>query len=174
MPNRAQTEARIRLAINGEYLVWSCGRANPRQPGSSPRPTKSRMKRKRSGSSRSFSIEKPDTCPTRAKQPMMAAARKQVSTGVANPTTYHLTAKRQRMRRLKNSCRPDRPETLAAIIIPAINGPRGFGPLVRPRISAIIHGYHESANASTKNATNLCRCRKAFTRLLSCWRDALG
>src|SRR6266550_5963968 len=126
---------------------------------------KSRMKRKRSGSSRSFSIDQPETCELHPKQRVIATAMRQTRTGVANVIAYHLAPTRQRTRRLKNSCKPDRPETIAVTIIPATNGPRGFGPLVRPRINAMSHGYQESANASTKNATSLCCFKKAFTLL---------
>jgi hypothetical protein len=44
----------------------------------------------------------------------------------------------------------------------ATNGPNGFGPLVRPRIEAIIHGYQDSTKAITKNAIKVCRLKKAL------------
>src|SRR5437588_11143851 len=47
-------------------------------------------------------------------------------------------------------------------MIAATSGPRGFGPLVRPQIKPTTHGYQDRANASTKNAINLCRLKKVF------------
>jgi hypothetical protein len=44
----------------------------------------------------------------------------------------------------------------------ATNGPNGFGPLVRPRTNAMIHGYQDSTKAITENATKVCRLKKAL------------
>ena len=156
--------ARIRLATNGERLICSWGRANPRQPGSSPRPTKRGMNRKRSGNSRNFATEGPDTGEPLLKRGTNPTATRQIRIGVANVSAYHFAPTRQRTIRPKNLRRPDRPEMIAVTMIPAISGPSGFGPLVRPRINAMIHGYQESANASKKNTTKLFRWTKAFTR----------
>ena len=75
---------------------------------------------------------------------------------------YAFTPTRQRTSRLKNSRNPERPDTTAVMIMAATNGPNGFGPLVRPRIEAIIHGYQDSTKAITKNAIKVCRLKKAL------------
>ena len=96
----AHQAPRIRLAISGEYLLCNCGRAKPRQPGSSPRPMNNRMKRNRSGSSRILSIDRTEA--GGAKQRVIATAIKQRSTGVPKVTAYHLKPTRQRTKRLKS------------------------------------------------------------------------
>jgi hypothetical protein len=98
-----------------------------------------KMKRKRSGTSRNFSIDKVEAGD--AKQSAMPTATRQTSIGVRKTIAYALAPARQRTSRLKNSRDPERPETTAVMIMAATNGPNGFGPLVRPRINAMIHGY---------------------------------
>ena len=100
------------------------------------------------------------------KQSVMPTAIKQIRIGVMKTMAYAFAPNRQRTSRLKNSRNPERPDTTAVMIMAATNGPNGFGPLVRPRINAMTHGYQESANASTKNTTSLCCFKKAFTLLL--------
>jgi hypothetical protein len=50
------------------------------------------------------------------------------------------------------------------MIMAATNGPNGFGPLVRPRNNAMIHGYQDSTKAITKNSIKQCRLKKALMR----------
>jgi hypothetical protein len=114
-----------------------------------------KMKRKRSGTSRNFSIDKAEAGD--AKQSVMPTATKQTRIGVRKTIAYGFAPTRQRTSRLKNSRNPERPETTAVMIMAATNGPNGFGPLVRPRNNAMIHGYQD--------ATKVCRLKK-----LSCHR----
>ena len=157
-----QIGARIRLAISGEYFLCNCGRANPRQPGSSPSPMNNRMKRKRSGTSRRLARVKTEIGERGRKQSVIATAMRQIRTGAKNVIVYHLMPTRHRTRRAKNSRRPDRPWTIAVMMMAATKGPRGFGPVVWPRNNARIQGYQERTKAITKNAISRCRCRKAF------------
>src|SRR5882724_9712228 len=122
-----------------------------------------KIKRKRSGTSRNFSIDKVEAGD--AKQSVMPAATSQTSIGVRKTIVYGFAPTRQRTSRLKNCRNPERPETTAVMIMAATNGPNGFAPLVRTRNKAMIHGYQDNTNAVTKNAINLCRLKK-----LSCHR----
>ena len=118
------------------------------------------MKRKRSGTSRNFSIDKVEGGDV--KQSVMPTAIRQIRIGVRKTMAYAFTPTRQRTSRLKNSRNPERPDTTAVMIMAATNGPNGFGPLVRPRIEAIIDGYQDSTKAITKNAIKVCRLKKAL------------
>ena len=91
------------------------------------------------------------------KQIVSPTATRQIRIGTANVIAYHFAPTRQRTIRAKNSRKPERPKTIAVTMIPATNGPSGFGPLVRPRVSAMIQGYQESANARAKKTISLCR-----------------
>jgi hypothetical protein len=158
-PDRSEYQARHQRRIFGLQLRES----KPAPAGFLTEPNEEKNKRKRSGNSRSFSICQPETFQLHPKLRVIATAMRQISAGAANVTRYHLSATRQRTRRLKNSRKPDRPETIAVTIIPATNGPSGFGPLVRPRINAMTHDTRRARMRAQKTRP-ICAASKKLSR----------
>jgi hypothetical protein len=75
-----------------------------------------------------------------------------INTGIAKTKAYQRHPTRIRMRLASSALSSFHPPAAPAITSAATKGPSGFGPVVRPRASAINHGYQERRNARAMNA----------------------
>src|SRR5918993_752914 len=124
--------ARIRVVTSGERLVCKPGRANPRQPGSSPIGPSRGLIRRTANTMRMVDRE-----PTPAREGVSAPRAKlsptvirRTASGSPTATTYQYHLTRQRIIRKPSSRSPERPWVMGTTIRAAMNGPvakKGIG-----------------------------------------------
>src|ERR671912_509288 len=112
------------VAARGEYLLWSPGRANPRQPGSSPSGPSVRFTRRtrnvRTAADTEATVTDETSPPAAVFSP---AVRRWTVRGRPRATRYQNQRTRQRTNREPSSRSPAQPRVSGITMSAATNGP---------------------------------------------------
>ena len=141
------TTARIAVVASGESRDCIPGRANPRQPGSSPRAPSV------GSTTRSRNISRTVPAETVAVVPSSANASRCTATGTPIASAYQYQRTRHRTSRRPSSARPARPRLIGATISAATNGanapnePKGTKPqaMTKDRTKNVTRGWLRTA-----------------------------